>query len=461
MKYKDDDTIAAIATAPGQSGIGIIRISGNDALTVADGLIFSKDGKKLDILRQSSHTVKYGFVCEGSDPIDEVLVTVFKKPRSYTAEDTVEISCHGGSFVLRRVLSLIVKKGARPAEPGEFTKRAFLNGRIDLTEAEAVMDVISSTNEFSRKNALSVLRGGIYEKIKALREKILHESAFIESALDDPEHYSIDGYAEKLRAVAAGITERIDAMISEAATGKILKAGIKTAIVGKPNVGKSSILNLLSGEDRAIVTEIPGTTRDVVMSEISLMGIPLLLFDTAGIRETEDKVEKIGVERSKEVIEKADLILFTIDSSADFEYEDREIYDHIKNSEKKCIILLNKTDIRKENKDLPSLDFPAVDFSAKEEKGLKELKSEIERMFLTGEVKNDEEIFITGERQLSELRMASESLKLLIRSIDEGMTEDFFTVDLMDAYSHLGNIIGEETEEDLFDRIFSEFCMGK
>ena len=455
------DTIAAIATAPGNSGIGVIRISGDKATKIADSIIVKKNGEKADILGQKSHTVKYGFVSDGKDIIDEVLVSVFKKPRSFTAEDTVEISCHGGTYILRRVLSLIIDKGARPADPGEFTKRAFMNGRIDLTEAEAVMDVISSGNEFARRNSVSVLRGAVHERIVELRDKILHETAFIESALDDPEHYSLDGYPEKLGEILTDIIASIKKMIEDSGTGRILKEGIRTAIAGKPNVGKSSILNLLTGENKAIVTDIPGTTRDIVSSEVSLSGIPLILFDTAGIRDTEDTVEKIGVERSKESIDLADLILFTIDSSEDITKEDKEIYDFIKANNKTCIILKNKSDIGKEEADTSYFTDPVIEFSAKNKTGLSELKEKIEEFFLSGKVENTEDIYITNVRQIHELEDTERSLSLVLGSIDAGMTEDFFTVDLMDAYAHLGNIIGEDTDEDLFNRIFSEFCMGK
>ncbi len=461
MMNRENDTIAAIATAPGRSGIGVIRISGSDALNIADGLIVSKKGKKLDILGQPSHTVKYGFFYDGNEIVDEVLVSVFKKPRSYTAEDTVEISCHGGSFVLRRVLSHIIKKGARAADPGEFTKRAFLNGRIDLTEAEAVMDVISSSNEFARKNAMTLLRGGLYKRISTLRERIIHETAFLEAALDDPEHYSLEGYSTDLREKVMEMITEIEELRSGSDTGRILKSGIKTAIVGKPNVGKSSILNLLTGEDRAIVTDIPGTTRDVLSSEIHIGGIPLILSDTAGIRNTKDMVEKIGVERSREAIEKADLVLFTVDSSSELSNEDTEIFDHIMSLRKNCIVLLNKTDLRNEQRKAFDFSCPVIDFSVPEEKGLEELKDTVGEMFLSGKIKADEEIYITNERQLMELSLSKECLELVKKSIDDNMTEDFFTSDLMDAYSHLGNVTGESTDEDLFDRIFSEFCMGK
>lgn len=456
-----EDTIAAIATASGPAGIGIIRISGGEAIKIAQSLMFTKSGKKPDIINQPSHSVKYGFIFDGDEPVDEVLLTVFREPRSYTAEDTVEISCHGGTFVLRRILSLVIKAGARLAQPGEFTKRAFMNGRIDLTEAESVMDIISSGNEFARKNSISVLRGGIYEIIVSLRDRIIHECAFIESALDDPEHYSLEGYGEKLKSVSLELIDIINRMIEGSDTGRILKNGIKTVIAGKPNVGKSSILNLLSGEEKAIVTDIPGTTRDVLVSDISLKGIPLMLFDTAGIRDTEDKVEKIGVERSRKYLEEADLILFIMDSTMEPEKEDLEIYDFIRDSGKKCIILLNKTDLDKKDFSSFKTQFPVILFSAKENKGISELKEKIEELFLSGEVYSGEDIYVTGERQINELRMSLDCLKLVIKSIDDNMTEDFYTVDLMDAYSHLGNIIGEETDDDLFDRIFSEFCMGK
>lgn len=456
-----EDTIAAIATATLKAGIGIIRVSGPEAIEIAESLMFTKNGKKLDILSQPSHTVKYGFIFDGKEPVDEVLLTVFRKPRSYTAEDTVEISCHGGIFVLRRILSLVLREGARLAEPGEFTKRAFMNGRIDLSEAEAVMDIISAGNEFARKNSLSILRGGLHEKITALRDKILHECAFIESALDDPEHYSLDGYGEKLNGLIIKIIDEINKMIELSKSGRILKNGIKTVIVGKPNVGKSSILNLLSGEDRAIVTDIPGTTRDVLTSDILLKGIPLTLFDTAGIRDTGDSIEKIGVEKSRKYMEEADLVLFTLDSSVPMDEGDREIYDGIRQNGKKCIILLNKSDLEGESIDLSEFSYPVVEFSARNGKGLDELSAVIEKLFSTGTFDMTEDLYVTNERQIEELRYTKTSLEMVKRSIEDGMTEDFFTADLIDAYSHLGKMIGEDTDEDLFDRIFSEFCMGK
>ncbi len=455
------DTIAAIATAPGASGIGIIRISGPASLEIADSLVFGKNRGSLNITGQPSHTIKYGFVWDGDKPVDEVLVSVFKGPRSYTAEDTAEISCHGGTFVLRRVLSLVIKAGARIAEPGEFTKRAFMNGRIDLTQAESVMDLISAGNEFARKNSVSILRGSIFKRITGLREKILHEAAFIESALDDPEHYSLDGYGESIRGKIEGIMSEISAMIKDSDTGRVLKTGIRTVILGRPNVGKSSVLNLLSGDDTAIVTDIPGTTRDVVTSEISLRGIPLVVYDTAGIRETEDPVESMGVERSFSTFEKSDLVLFVLDSTEELKDEDLKIYERILKEGKKCIILKNKSDLKYDAADISGFSFPHVDFSAKNGTGLKELEEMIEELFVLGGAPGREETFITSERQAAELECAYDSLEHVEESIDLGMTEDFMTSDLMDAYTHLGNIIGRSTEDDLFDRIFSEFCMGK
>ncbi len=456
-----NDTIAAIATAPGASGIGIIRISGSESLKVADAIAFGKNRGDLHIPEQPSHTVKYGYIWDGNVPIDEVLITVFRSPRSYTAEDTVEISCHGGTFVLRRALSLALKNGARLADPGEFTKRAFMNGRIDLTEAESVMDLISAGNEFARKNSLSILRGSILRKITELRDKLIHEAAFIESALDDPEHYSLEGYGEELKEKINVIMSELSTLIRDSGTGRVLKNGLRTVIMGRPNVGKSSVLNLLSGDDTAIVTDIPGTTRDVVTTEINLRGIPLIVFDTAGIRETEDPVESLGVERSFSTFEKSDLALLVLDSTEELKEEDLKIYDRILKEEKKCIILLNKCDLNRTVCDVSGLSFPSLLFSAKKGTGLKELEEIIEDIFVLNRAPEREEAFITSERQVSELESAHASLELVKQSIDLGMTEDFFSSDLMDAYTHLGNIIGRSTEEDLFDRIFSEFCMGK
>ncbi len=462
MNYLSDDTIAAVATAPGVSGIGIIRISGKDSVSITDRIFKNAHGDSLNLSEVKSHTIHYGFIFDNDEMIDEVLVSVMLAPRSYTTEDVVEINCHGGPFVIRRVLQTVIKFGARPAEPGEFTKRAFLNGRIDLTEAESVMDLISSGNEFSRKNSLKTLRGSIYKKIHDIRDRIIHETAFIESALDDPEHYSLDGYPEELREKVQTLKSEIDNMLSHAEDGKILSEGINTCLVGKPNVGKSSLLNLLAGEDKAIVTDVPGTTRDAVEVKIQFGGITLNMMDTAGIRDTDDTVEKIGVEKSRSAIENSDLILFVLDSSSVLEEDDMEIFRSIKG--RNCIIILNKSDldpvitIEKINE---LSNAPVVVVSARNEDGMEDLLHLVRDMFLKGEISSNNQVYITNERQLADLRQVDDSLSLVIRSIDDGMTEDFFTVDLMDAYDKLGSVIGEETGDDLADRIFSEFCMGK
>ncbi len=462
MNYISDDTIAAIATAPGVSGIGIIRISGKNSLNVIDKIFKNVNGGSTGILNADSHTIHYGFIYDDDDVIDEVLVSVMLSPRSYTTEDTVEINCHGGPFVIRRVLQTVLKYGARPAEPGEFTKRAFLNGRIDLTKAESVMDLISSGNEFARKNSLKTLRGSVYKKIHDYRDRIIHETAFIESALDDPEHYSLDGYSDILRQKIVDLKDEIEDLLSHSNDGKILSEGINTCLVGKPNVGKSSLLNLLAGEDKAIVTDIPGTTRDAVEVKIQFGGLTLNMMDTAGIRDTEDTVEKIGVEKSRNAIEMSDLVLFVLDSSTSLDDDDIEIFGSIK--DKKSIIILNKSDLE------PVItvdsikkfsDAPIVVVSAMNEEGMDGLLHLVREMFLSGEISTNDQVYITNERQLSDLRCVDQSLSLVINSIDSGMSEDFFTVDLMDAYDKLGSVIGEETGDDLADRIFSEFCMGK
>lgn len=462
MNYISDDTIAAVATAPGVSGIGIVRISGKNSLKVIDKIFRNINGETTDIINATSHTIHYGFIYDNDEVIDEVLVSVMLSPRSYTTENTIEINCHGGPFVIRRVLKTVLKNGARPAEPGEFTKRAFLNGRIDLTKAESVMDLISSGNEFARKNALKTLRGSVYKKIHDYRDRIIHETAFIESALDDPEHYSLDGYPEILRQKIIELKNEIENLLSNSSDGKVLSEGINTCLVGKPNVGKSSLLNLLAGEDKAIVTDIPGTTRDAVEVKIQFGGLTLNMMDTAGIRDTDDTVEKIGVEKSRNAIEISDLVLFVIDSSTALDEDDIEIFGSIRN--KKSIIILNKSDLEPvitiDNIKKFS-DAPIVVVSAMNEEGMDRLLHLVREMFLSGEISSNDQVYITNERQLSDLRNVDQSLSLVINSIDNGMSEDFFTVDLMDAYDKLGTVIGEETGDDLADRIFSEFCMGK
>lgn len=457
------ETIAAIATGMTNSGIGIIRISGSDAISVADK-IFKAGNKNIKLENVESHTIHYGFIYDEDNLIDEVMVSVMKGPRSFTAEDTVEINCHGGILIMNRILELSIKNGARLAQPGEFTKRAFLNGRIDLSEAEAVMDVISSKNEMALKNSVSQLRGVISDKIREMRNEIIYEIAFIESALDDPEHISLDGYTERLRKKTENILNNVDKLISSADNGKIMKEGINTVIVGKPNAGKSSLLNLLVGEEKAIVTDIAGTTRDVLEESINLNGITLNIIDTAGIRNTNDIVEKIGVEKAKKIASEADLIIYVADSSVDFDENDFEILKLIQN--KKCIILLNKTDLKSKitEEDLKkkiNSDVEIIKTSTKENTGIDKFENKVKEMFFHGDINLNDELIITNMRHKEALIEAKESLNQVIKSLNDDMPEDFYSIDLMSAYNSLGAIIGEEVGDDLVNEIFSKFCMGK
>lgn len=458
----DSDTIASISTPVGSGGIGIIRISGNGSIEIADKIIRSGSGKSLDLFSVPSHTVHYGFVKDKEKIIDEVLCSVYRSPKTYTCEDTVEINCHGGIYVLNKVLDLVLSEGARLAEKGEFTKRAFLNGRIDLSQAESVMDLISSENEFARSNSILQLKGSVKNEIDLLREKIIHETAFIEAALDDPEHYDIDeGYKKELKHICTSMINKLDDLISDSENALILKNGIKTVIAGKPNVGKSSLLNLLSGYEKAIVTSLPGTTRDVIEERINLDDFVLNIIDTAGIHDTEDQVENIGIEKAEKEIEKADLVLFMVDSFSGIDEEDKKIAEKIRG--KKNIVLINKTDIGSKISDADELkldDSPVVYISVAERSGIEDLKNLIKDMFIKGEISEDR-LFITNKRQVEELRSSRRSLSLVKDSIEAGMSEDTFTIDMMDAYYHLGSIIGEDISDDLADRIFSEFCMGK
>lgn len=455
------DTIAAIATAMSNSGIGIVRISGDEALDVADRIFRPKKGSR-KVSDMETHTIHYGYVTDGDEVIDEVMLLIMKAPRSYTCEDTIEIDCHGGVLVMKKILETVLKYGARPAEPGEFTKRAFLNGRIDLSQAESVIDVINAQNELALKSSVSQLQGAVLEKIKAIRAVVLHELAFIESALDDPEHVSLEGYPEQLHEIMSDAHSKVKKLLDSSDNGKMLKEGINTAIVGKPNAGKSSLLNILVGEERAIVTEIAGTTRDILQEQIQIGGIGLNVIDTAGIRDTEDIVEKIGVNKSREYIEKADLIIYVVDSSTELDENDQEIIEAIQN--KKAIVLLNKSDldVKTDASILQTqLNKPILSISAKNNTGIHELETLIEEMFFSGKLSFNDEVYITNIRQKNALAEAQNSLKMVLQSIADGMPEDFFTIDMMNAYEALGTIIGESVGEDLVNEIFSKFCMGK
>ena len=454
------DTIAAISTGMTSSGIGIIRISGPDAIAIADKVYDSRSGKKLENMQ--THTIHYGFIRDGEEFIDEVLVMLMRGPRSFTAEDTVEINCHGGVYAMNRILELVIRKGARPAQPGEFTKRAFLNGRIDLSQAEAVIDVINAKNEYALKSSVSQLKGSVLKVIKDIREKIIYHIAYIESALDDPEHISLDGYPEQLEEQVEQWKEKIRTLIASSENGKRMKEGIRTVIVGKPNAGKSSLLNVLLGEERAIVTDIAGTTRDVLEEQMSLSGISLNIIDTAGIRSTEDVVEKIGVKKAKTYARDADLIIYVVDSSTGLDENDEEIMEMIR--DRKAIVLLNKMDldcITTEEDIREHLDKPVIPVSAKEEQGIDRLEQTVKDMFYDGSISFNDEIYITNMRQKAALKEALDSLEQVSVSIQNQMPEDFFSIDLMNAYEELGSITGESVGEDLVNEIFSKFCMGK
>lgn len=455
------DTIAAIATAVSDSGIGIIRISGDDAFRVADRIFRPKKGNA-KVSEMESHTIHYGYIEDEYEIIDEVLLLIMRAPKTYTCEDVVEIDCHGGILVVKRILETVIKHGARPAEPGEFTKRAFLNGRIDLSQAESVIDVINAKNNFALKSSVSQLCGAVLDEITSIRSVILYELAYIESALDDPEHYTLDGYQRELKRKMQDVTDKIHRLLLSADNGKMMKEGIRTTIVGKPNAGKSSLLNLLVGEERAIVTEVAGTTRDILEEQIQIGGIGLNVTDTAGIRDTDDIVEQIGVSRSREQIEKADLIIYVVDSSTDLDENDRDIIVSVQN--KKVIILLNKSDLEMKTteEDIRKyLNRPVILFSAKEKLGMNELENLILSLFFDGKISFNDEIYITNARQKHALAEAEKSMQMVMQSIEDGMAEDFLTIDMMSAYTELGKIIGESVEDDLINEIFSKFCMGK
>ena len=455
-----EDTIAAVATAMTPSGIGIIRISGKDAFSVADRIYRGKKEKRLS--QQRANTIHYGFIMDQEQTVDEVLVMLMKAPHSYTGEDTVEIDCHGGVLAMKKVLETVLKNGARAAEPGEFTKRAFLNGRIDLSQAEAVMDVISAKNEYALKSSMSQLKGSVTGAIRKIREKLIYEIAYIESALDDPEHISLDGYAPSLDKVVKEQIKSIEKLLATADQGKMIQEGIKTVIIGKPNAGKSSLLNLLAGEEKAIVTDSAGTTRDVLEENIRIQGISLRILDTAGIRESSDKVEQIGIERAMEHAKDADLILYVADGSVPLDENDSRILELIKN--KKAIVLLNKNDLDTvvTEKMLKEISHsPVISISAKKNEGMDHLEEMIKNMFFQGDISFNDELYITNIRHKKALESALESLKFVESSIADQLPEDFYSIDLMGAYEALGSILGEALGEDLVNEIFSKFCTGK
>ena len=454
---RTNDTIAAVATALAPGGIGIVRVSGEDAITIADRIF---KGKK-SLCDADTHTINFGYIYDKDEPVDQVLCMVMKAPNSYTGENVVEIQCHGGVLVMQRILSLCIEAGANLAEPGEFTKRAFLNGKMDLSQAEAVADIIDAETQNSLRAGVGQLKGKLSSEINDIRGILLHEIAFIEAALDDPEHYSLEDYSIELGIKAAQISSRLERLIKNSDAGIIIKNGIDTAIIGRPNAGKSSVLNLLSGSDRAIVTDIAGTTRDTLTEHISLGGIRLNLTDTAGLRESDNMVEQIGVDRAKKAAELADLILLIVDGSDDFSSEDKEILKLVEG--KNVIVLINKQDRNdwKPVTDESILNYPFIGFSAKNGQGLKELESIIKDKFFNGEINLNDEIYVTGVRHLQALKAALNSIKLVREGIALGQTEDLLSVDLTDAYESLGTITGETVGEDIINEIFAKFCMGK
>lgn len=464
--YSESSTIAAISTSMSEAGIGIVRMSGEDAFEIADRIYRGKNNKRLS--GQKSHTIHYGYIEEDGETIDEVLVMLMRGPHTFTGEDTVEINCHGGVYVLQRVLEACLRGGARPAQPGEFTKKAFLNGKLDLSQAEAVIDVIQSRNDYALKSSVSQLRGSVKKKVSDIRAKILYHTAFIESALDDPEHISIDGYSRTLEKDVRELLDSLRKLLDSADDGRIMKEGIQTVIVGKPNAGKSSILNMLLGEERAIVTDIAGTTRDILQEHMNLHGISLNIVDTAGIRRTDDQVEKIGVDRALSQAEGADLIICVVDSSLPLDENDWKIFQFI--AQKKSIILLNKSDlerrtgeeeIRQMCREQDMEEPPVISVSAKEEEGMEELEQAVKEMFYHGDISFNSEVYITNARQKHALDSARQGLERVLESIRMDMPEDFYSIDLMDAYESLGTITGETVGEDLVNEIFSKFCMGK
>ncbi len=457
------ETITAIATGMGNAGIGIVRISGDDAVTIADRVFRGKNNKKLS--ESKSHMAHYGHIYDGDELIDEALVLVMKAPNTYTRENVVEIDCHGGAYVTRRILELVIKNGARAAEPGEFTKRAFLNGRIDLAQAEAVIDIINAKNGYALKNSVNMLNGRLSTAIKSLREEMIYNIAYIEAALDDPEHISLDNFGDKLNEYVDKWIKSVDKLLTSVDNGKLFTEGVRTVILGKPNAGKSSLLNTLLGEERAIVTDIAGTTRDTLEEQINLHGIILKLIDTAGIRQTEDIVEKLGVDKSRRFAKEADLIIYVVDGSTCLDDNDMDIISMINDGVSgNVIVLLNKSDLemRTTPEDIRRfLNCPVVSISAREQSGLDELEKMIVDMFMGGDITYNDEVMITRVRQKDALQQAKDSLALVKEGIDLQMPEDLLTIDLMNAYEELGRITGEAVEEDLVNEIFSKFCMGK
>lgn len=453
------DTIAAISTPRGEGGIGIVRLSGDESLGILSK-IFKPKSKK-DVKDIKSYTINYGHIYDGDELIDEVLVSVMKAPNTYTREDIVEINCHGGYLITQKVLELVLKNGAKIAEPGEFTRRAFLNGRLDLTQAEAVIDLIHGKTDKSISLSLNNLRGDLRDQINHLKKILLDVAAHVNVVLDYPEEGVDEPIPEHLIIELHNVKDTITKLVESYDKGKMIKEGIKTAIVGKPNVGKSSLLNSILREERAIVTSIAGTTRDTIEEIINIKGIPLIMVDTAGIRKTQDEVENIGVQKSKKMLKEADLVLFVLDSSRDFSDEDREIYDSIQSE--KVIGILNKIDMEKKL-DITNLTKVKkwIEISALENIGIDTLENEIYNFILSENIEDSsEKLIITNIRHKSALEKTKKSIENIFETIDMGYPMDLIAVDLNDALDSLSEVTGEISSEDLLDHIFSNFCVGK
>lgn len=457
------DTAAAIATSSKDGSISVIRVSGDRSCEIVSSIFFDKHMNPVTLSQCRTHTIRYGYICEKeNDIIDEVLVLIMKGPKSYTAEDVIEIQCHGGYMICQMILELLVRRGARIADPGEFTKRAFLNGRIDLSQAESVMELIQAKSDIAVKNSMSQLRGKIKKKIEELRKVILEDLSFLEAALDDPEHITLDNFSETIRRHTQQLKEELEHLLDNSQNGRLIKEGIRTAIVGKPNVGKSSFLNCILRDDRAIVTDIPGTTRDTLEEEIKIGSTLFRFIDTAGIRETEDVLENLGIDKTKKAIESADFVICLIDMSRELEEEDFYVLEQAKNHP--GIILCNKSDLlaRVTMEQLPEYENKKViSFCARTGEGLEQLEEYIHTLFLSDKIRYNDEIYITNARQKALLIEALESIRQLSNSVEAGMPEDLYSIDLMNAYETLGKMIGETVEDDIVDKIFKDFCMGK
>lgn len=452
------DTIAAISTPRGEGGIGIIRISGDKSFEILDK-IFNIKNPNRDL---GFYKFNYGFIHDNGKIVDEVMAVRMKAPKTYTCEDVVEINCHGGHLISEKVLELVLKYGARHAEQGEFTKRAFMNGRIDLSQAEAVMDIIQGKTEKSISLSLEQLRGDLRDKIGSFKKALLDVTAHVNVVLDYPEEGIDDPLPSNLRKNLENVYAEADRLISSYDKGKKIKEGIKTVIAGKPNVGKSTLLNSLLKEERAIVTHIPGTTRDVIEEIINIKGIPLVLTDTAGIRKTEDIVENIGVEKSKKFIENADLVLLVLDASRELESEDREVIEEIQNNNKKMIVLLNKIDLeRKIELDEFGLE-NILEISAKDNIGIEDMEERIYSYIVEEKVEDSsEKLIITNIRHKTALEKTKDAIRNIFETIDAGMPMDLISVDLKEALDSLSEITGEISSEDILDHVFGNFCVGK